>query len=173
MNEFKKKKNQKHAPFVLHLNISKKATYVRAGGAPAHCGLPPRCRLVKSRRQLRMRMRTGTGSRLPFSDSDRQWPRFLQQAHTTWDGLGTRAQRHARTHAPQGRDTAARGGEMASIFGKIFVGIYVEIKRSDGTVLASFTVRHARTHTHRETGSAALHPAAPDESSLAVPAAGC
>lgn len=78
----------------------------------------------------------------------------------------TAARAHARTHAPQGRDTTARGGEMASIFGKIFVGIYVEIKRSDGTVLASFTVRHARTHTHTGRRAELLSiPAAADESS--------
>lgn len=55
---------------------------------------------------------------------------------------------------------------MASVFGKIFVGIYVEIKRSDGTFLASSpltdTDTHASTHTHRHSP---LHPAAPDERS--------
>lgn len=46
---------------------------------------------------------------------------------------------------------------MASVFGKIFVGIYVEIKRSDGTFLASSQTQrdtharqtHARTQAHR------------------------
>lgn len=49
---------------------------------------------------------------------------------------------------------------MAGIFGKIFVGIYVEIKRSDGTLLASHTQTYTHIHTHT-----ALHPVGPDERS--------
>lgn len=56
---------------------------------------------------------------------------------------------------------------MASVFGKIFVGIYVEIKRSDGTFLASSQTQrdtHARqAHARTHTGTPPLHPAAPEE----------
>lgn len=56
---------------------------------------------------------------------------------------------HTRTRALSPRKGIARGGEMAGIFGKIFVGIYVEIKRSDGTLLASQSHKHTHIHTHR------------------------
>lgn len=71
------------------------------------------------------RMRSGCVS---SPASDRQWPQLLLQL---LQQLGPDQDAHTRYkhHAE---------GAMAGMFGKIFVGIYVEIKRSDGT----FTHRH-------------------------------
>ncbi|XP_075885783.1 kinesin-like protein KIF2A isoform X2 [Nelusetta ayraudi] len=93
----------------------------------------PHCRPVKlppaahAQRLLSPSLLTVTDSDLSFCSS---------AARTTWtDRARARAHSHARRRRHgAARHGAARGGEMASVFGKIFVGIYVEIKRSDGRI---------------------------------------